>query len=75
MKAWEVIAKITQRGGVYSHSRGSHRYYVAVYTRSDGSSGQACTSVAVHPGDLPKGTLRKIERDLEPAYGKGWLRR
>jgi predicted RNA binding protein YcfA (HicA-like mRNA interferase family) len=25
--------------------------------------------------DLTKGTLRSIERDLEPCLGKGWLRR
>jgi predicted RNA binding protein YcfA (HicA-like mRNA interferase family) len=31
--------------------------------------------VPIHPGDLAKGTLRKIERDLEPAFGKRWLRR
>lgn len=27
----------------------------------------------MHKGDLPKGTLRKIERDLEPCLGKKWL--
>jgi predicted RNA binding protein YcfA (HicA-like mRNA interferase family) len=36
----------------------------------------ACrTTVPVHRGeDLPPGTLRAIERDLEPCLGKGWLR-
>jgi predicted RNA binding protein YcfA (HicA-like mRNA interferase family) len=32
------------------------------------------TTIAVHTGDIPTGTLRKIERDLEPCLGKGWLR-
>jgi len=30
--------------------------------------------VAQHTGDIPVGALRAIERDLEPAFGKGWLR-
>jgi len=32
-------------------------------------------TIAVHTGDIPTGTLRKIERDLEPYLGKGWLRK
>lgn len=49
--------------------RGSHRRYRV--TRD----GTTCyTVVAQHPGDIPIGTLRAIERDLEPALGKGWLR-
>jgi predicted RNA binding protein YcfA (HicA-like mRNA interferase family) len=32
------------------------------------------TTVPQHAGDIPAGTLRAIERDLEPAFGKGWLR-
>jgi predicted RNA binding protein YcfA (HicA-like mRNA interferase family) len=37
--------------------------------------GECLTTLAVHTGDLPTGTLRKIERDLEACLGKGWLRR
>lgn len=34
----------------------------------------ACqTVIPVHSGDLPSGTLRAIERDLEPCLGKRWL--
>jgi len=33
------------------------------------------TTIAVHGGDIPTGTLHKIERDLEPCLGKGWLGR
>ncbi|MGH3113895.1 MAG: type II toxin-antitoxin system HicA family toxin [Gaiellaceae bacterium] len=36
----------------------------------------ACeTTVLIHAGeDLPPGTLRAIERDLEPCLGRRWLR-
>ena len=37
--------------------------------------GTCQTTVPVHRGvDLPPGTLRAIERDLEPCLGKKWLR-
>jgi predicted RNA binding protein YcfA (HicA-like mRNA interferase family) len=38
--------------------------------------GTCHTTVPVHSGEtLPAGTLRAIERDLEPCLGRGWLRR
>ncbi|WP_416246663.1 type II toxin-antitoxin system HicA family toxin [Candidatus Poriferisodalis multihospitum] len=38
--------------------------------------GECSTTVPVHAGrDIPIGTLRAIERQLEPCLGKGWLRR
>jgi predicted RNA binding protein YcfA (HicA-like mRNA interferase family) len=38
--------------------------------------GKCSTTVPVHAGeDIKKGTLRGIERDLEPCLGKGWLER
>jgi predicted RNA binding protein YcfA (HicA-like mRNA interferase family) len=37
--------------------------------------GECVTTIAVHSGDIPTGTLRKIERDLEPCLEKGWLRK
>lgn len=37
--------------------------------------GKCVTTVPVHAGKvLPPGTLRAIERDLEPCLGKGWLK-
>ena len=33
----------------------------------------ASTAVPQHPGDIPTGTLRKIESDLAPALGRRWL--
>jgi predicted RNA binding protein YcfA (HicA-like mRNA interferase family) len=69
--AREVIQRIERLGGVYAGAQGSHRKYVVRY----GDRGRATTFVPVHPGDVPKGTLRKIERELEPALGERWLRR
>jgi predicted RNA binding protein YcfA (HicA-like mRNA interferase family) len=38
--------------------------------------GRCVTTVPMHEGeDIGKGLLRKIERDLEPCLGKGWLRK
>ncbi len=53
---------------------GSHRRYTITYVDSNGRSAMASTTVAQHPGDVPTGTLRAIERDLEPAFGASWLR-
>lgn len=48
--------------------RGSHRFYrVATGTQT------ATTTVPQHGGDIPVGTLKAIEHDLEPVLGKGWL--
>jgi predicted RNA binding protein YcfA (HicA-like mRNA interferase family) len=53
---------------------GSHRRYVVTYTDASGAQFTVAATVAQHPGDIPAGTLRAIERDLEPALVKGWLR-
>jgi predicted RNA binding protein YcfA (HicA-like mRNA interferase family) len=38
--------------------------------------GTCTTVVPVHPGeDIAPGTLRAIERQLQPCLGKGWLKR
>jgi predicted RNA binding protein YcfA (HicA-like mRNA interferase family) len=54
---------------------GSHRRYVVTYTDVSGNETTAMTTVAQHAGDIPRGTLRAIEKDLELAFGKGWLTR
>jgi hypothetical protein len=41
---------------------------------ADGTEVTARTTVALDAGDVRPGTLRAIERDLEPAFGKGWLK-
>jgi hypothetical protein len=43
-------------------------------TLADGSEVTARTTVAQHAGDVRPGTLRAIERDLEPVFGNGWLK-
>ena len=38
--------------------------------------GRCVTTVPVHAGeDIGPGLLRRIERDLEPCLGKGWLKK
>ncbi len=70
----EVIRIIERNGAVLLRQRGSHRQYEARMTNADGSELVARTTIAQHPGDIRPGTLRAIERDLEPVFGKGWLR-
>jgi predicted RNA binding protein YcfA (HicA-like mRNA interferase family) len=75
VKARDVNRRIERLGGVAVRQVGSHRRYVVSYTDPDGHTRTAATTVAQHPGDIPTGTLRAIERDLEAAFGKGWLGR
>ncbi len=74
MTAREVIRLIERKGGVLLRQRGSHRRYEARVTLADGTEVTARTTVAQHAGDVRPGTLRAIERDLEPVFGKGWLK-
>jgi predicted RNA binding protein YcfA (HicA-like mRNA interferase family) len=59
---------IEQNGGIHIRTVGSHRRYKV---ERDGVV--ASTAVPMHPGEIPTGTLRAIERQLEPALGKKWL--
>jgi predicted RNA binding protein YcfA (HicA-like mRNA interferase family) len=60
------MRKLRRLGCTQVRQRGSH-----VRVRC----GRCLTTVPVHAGeDLRTGTLRAIERDLEPCLGKGWLR-
>jgi predicted RNA binding protein YcfA (HicA-like mRNA interferase family) len=74
VRAREVNRRIERLGGVMVRQVGSHRRYVITYRDSGGSEAKAVTTVPQHQGDIPAGTLRAIERDLESALGKGWLR-
>jgi predicted RNA binding protein YcfA (HicA-like mRNA interferase family) len=69
-----VNRRIERLGGVMVRQTGSHRRYVVTYTDAAGAQATMATTVAQHAGDVPVGTLRAIERDLELALGKGWLR-
>jgi len=63
----DVLRQLRDVGCREVRKRGSH---VRV------ECGKCTTTVPVHAGrDLPPGTLRAIERDLEPCLGKGWLKR
>jgi predicted RNA binding protein YcfA (HicA-like mRNA interferase family) len=74
MKARDVNRRIERLGGAMTRQVGSHRRYAVSYTDAEGKRQTVATTVAQHAGDIPIGTLRAIERDLEPAFGKGWLR-
>ena len=69
MRAREVNQRIKRLGGEMVRQRGSHRRY-----RATGNGVTASTTVPQHSGDIPGGTLAAIERDMEPVFGKGWLR-
>ena len=74
VRAREVNRRIERLGGVMARQVDSHRRYVVTYTDAAGEQVTVTTTVAQHTGDIPAGTLRAIERDLEPAFVKGWLR-
>jgi len=60
----ELLRRLRRLGCEEVRRKGSH---VRV------ECGKCVTTVPVHAGeDLPPGTLRAIERDLEPCLGKGW---
>jgi predicted RNA binding protein YcfA (HicA-like mRNA interferase family) len=73
VKAREVNRRIERLGGVMIRQRGSHRLYEVTRKQADGTTATARTTVAQHPGDIPEGTLRAIDKDMEPVLGKGWL--
>lgn len=70
----EVIARIEALGGIETRQVGSHRRFKAPYVDDDGTTRSAFTTVQIHKGkDIPPGTLRSIQKQMEPAFGKGWL--
>jgi predicted RNA binding protein YcfA (HicA-like mRNA interferase family) len=69
MKAREVNTRIKALGGRELRQRGSHLIF-----RVDHTTGPIQTVVPQHTGDIPVGTLHSIQKDLEPAFGKGWLK-
>jgi predicted RNA binding protein YcfA (HicA-like mRNA interferase family) len=71
VRAQDVNRRIERLGGRMVRQVGSHRRYVVAYIDQHGNETAAATTVAQHPGDIPRGTLRAIEKDLEPAFGKG----
>lgn len=64
MTARVLIRKLRERGCVSMRQWGSRQIW-----RCDSCQ----TVIPVHAGDLTPGTLRSIERDLEPCLGPKWL--
>jgi predicted RNA binding protein YcfA (HicA-like mRNA interferase family)/predicted transcriptional regulator len=62
MRACEVIRAIQKAGGQQTRQVGSHRRFCVEYTKADGSSATAFTTVPDHGGDIPIGTLASIEK-------------
>jgi predicted RNA binding protein YcfA (HicA-like mRNA interferase family) len=70
VKAGQVIKRITELGGVELRQRGSHRTFRAI---KNGSTAQV--TVPDHGSkDLGTGLVSAIQRQMEPAFGKGWLK-
>jgi len=66
MTGRKLMRELARRGCHTVRQRGSHARV---------SCGRCQTTVPIHSGaDLPVGTLRAIERDLEPCLGEGWAR-
>jgi predicted RNA binding protein YcfA (HicA-like mRNA interferase family) len=64
--AREVVRKLLSLGAIEVRQVGSHK-------RFQSACGKCHTTVAMHGGDIPLGTLRAIQKQMEPCYGKGWL--
>jgi predicted RNA binding protein YcfA (HicA-like mRNA interferase family) len=43
------------------------------HARYKSACGKCVTTVPMHSGDIKRGTLGGIEKDMPPCYGKGWL--
>jgi predicted RNA binding protein YcfA (HicA-like mRNA interferase family) len=72
MTARQVIRRIEALGGYHVRTRGSHATYVAQLRDEDGHVvATARAQVPVHGGDVAPGTLRSMQRQLEPVFGKG----
>jgi predicted RNA binding protein YcfA (HicA-like mRNA interferase family) len=68
MKSWkakDLNRALQKRGAVAVRQKGSHRLFRF----------ENCQSVVPqHNGDVPVGTVKSIEKDFEPVFGKGWLK-
>ncbi|MCQ9335027.1 type II toxin-antitoxin system HicA family toxin [Corynebacterium phoceense] len=68
MRATEVNKRLQKAGAEMIRQRGSHQRWRIVRNGTP-----YFTTVPMHLGDIPQGTLRSIEQQMEPALGKGWL--
>lgn len=68
MRAEAIIRRVLSLGGRKLRQKSSH-------VRMACRCGAFFTTVPDHGSqDVKTGTQRGIERDLEPCFGKGWLR-
>ncbi|MGH9110479.1 MAG: type II toxin-antitoxin system HicA family toxin [Acidimicrobiales bacterium] len=66
MTARALIRRLREHGCEPVRQRGSHQIW---------RCGNCQAIVPLHAGDIPTGTLRAIERDLEACLGPRWLTR
>lgn len=64
----EVIQTLLRLGCIEVRQKGSHKFF-----RSP--CGKCVTTVSDHTGDIKKGTLGGIRKDMEPCLGRNWLTR
>lgn len=63
----DVVRRLLALGCRKVRQKGSHVRFVS-------PCGKCHTTVPLHGNrDIATGTLRAIERDMEPCLGKGWL--
>jgi predicted RNA binding protein YcfA (HicA-like mRNA interferase family) len=63
--AQDIVRALRKRGAELVRQKGSHATYRV---------GNCQATVAMHKGDVPRGTVRAIERAFEPELGEGWLK-
>ena len=68
MTAREVVKQLLKHGCTEDRQKGSHRRFTS-------PCGKCHTTVAMHSGDIKKGTLASINRHMTPCLGEGWLYR
>jgi predicted RNA binding protein YcfA (HicA-like mRNA interferase family) len=74
LTARKVVRRIEARGGYRIRTKGSHATYEVANVNEQGEAVlTARAQVPIHSGDIAPGTLRAIQRQLEPVLGKGWL--
>lgn len=64
MTARELLGDLGRKGCAVVRQSGSHAIV---------RCGTCQTVVPIHRGDIPKGTLASIKRDLKPCLGEDWL--
>jgi predicted RNA binding protein YcfA (HicA-like mRNA interferase family) len=64
----EVIHQLLKFGCIELRQKGSHKFYVC-------PNGCCNTSVSDHTGDIKKGTLNGIRKDMAACLGNDWLTR